>query len=122
MPKQVLAILERLVRRPLPSRLPRRVVDFGQRPRIVVFGYCVNEYIHGMQPANALDDGFRHPIEHDEAFLAILDALGWNDEHRGLELRYLHLIVPLQSAEAITYSTSSHDRHVRHEFLKAILC
>src|ERR1700685_1031567 len=54
-----------------------------------------------MQPANALHDRLRNPVEHDETFLAIFNALARNDEYGCVEFRHLHLIVPLESANLL---------------------
>src|SRR5579872_6700064 len=51
-----------------------------------------------MQPADALDDRLRNPVEHDETFLAIFDLLARNDKYGRVEFRHFHLIVPLESA------------------------
>jgi hypothetical protein len=66
-----------------------------------------------MQPANALDDRLGRPIEHDEKFLAIFDALAWNDEHGRVELRHGHLMDPLQSAK-LFFPQSRVDLEKRH--------
>ena len=54
-----------------------------------------------MQPANALHHRLSNPVEHDQTFLAIFDVLAWNDEHGRVELRHLHLILPLESANLL---------------------
>src|ERR1700691_6313379 len=96
--RRLAVLLSPSIRRALPSRFPGRVVDLDHRPRLTVFVTRVDEYVDRMQPAYALDDRLRDPVEHDEAFLAILDALARDNEHRCIEFRHLHFIVPLQSA------------------------
>src|ERR1700761_9547236 len=81
--------------RSFPSRLPGRVVHLRHRPGLAVFFVRAHEYMDWLQPANALDDRLRNPVEHDETFLAIFYLLARNDKHRRVELRHLHFIVPL---------------------------
>jgi hypothetical protein len=59
--------LDPSIRRALPSRLPRRVVNFRQRLWIASFGFCVYEYIHGIRPANNLPPGLERIVQTAQA-------------------------------------------------------
>jgi hypothetical protein len=52
-----------------------------------------------VQSALTFDRGYCHPIEHDQAFLAILDVLTRNDENRRIEHQHLPLILLFKSAD-----------------------
>jgi hypothetical protein len=46
-----------------------------------------------------IDNFARHPVEYDQARLAVLDLLAWWDEHARCELRQGHFPRPPQAAD-----------------------
>ena len=86
----------------------KRFVDLRHRPRIAVLLACVHEHMDCVQSAQALDDGPRHPIEHDESFLAVLDALARNNEDLRIKLRHFHFVVPRESAHFLLSQSRVH--------------
>lgn len=61
-----------------------------------------------MQAAEIVDDGLRHPVEHDESFLAVFDLLTRNGEDRGFKLRYFHFVFPLEPTHFLLSKSRVH--------------
>ena len=66
-----------------------------------------------MFSATRVHDGLGNIVQYDQSFVSVLDEFRWYDKHKRVELRYLHLPVPLQPAD-LGVASPSINRKQRH--------